>query len=160
MCMCRNQCRFLLVNVKSKFSTSSLAIITPTLLRSMVYLCNGSTKSSNACKKKKLPNGSLICSLNPKKTNLVTVKSRWVFFFSMCNAVSFRLSHFFPLHPNFSHLCWFMYEGYVGWVYQTKADNIRCRLIVKFLQSTASYKVCQGKETVWIMLQWRVSLDD
>ena len=36
------------------------------LARSMVYLCNGSTKSSNVCRKKKLPNGSLICSLDPK----------------------------------------------------------------------------------------------
>ena len=30
----------------------------------------------------------------------------------------------------------------------------------EFLLSTASYKVCRGKETVWIMPQWRVSLDD
>lgn len=45
---------------------SSPAITSHTLLRSMVYLCNGSTKSSNVCRKKKLPNGSLICSLDPK----------------------------------------------------------------------------------------------
>ena len=34
---------------------------------------------------------------------------------------------------------------------QTKAGNIRWQLIVKFLQSTTSYKVCEGKETVWII---------
>ena len=42
----------------------------------------------------------------------------------------------------------------------TKKPLLDGRLIVKFLLSTASYKVCQGKETVWIMPQWRVSLDD
>nr|DAU19665.1 MAG TPA: hypothetical protein [Caudoviricetes sp.] len=46
----------------------------------------------------------------------MTVKSRWVFFFSMCNSISFRLFHFFPLHPNFSHLCWIIFSSYVGWV--------------------------------------------
>nr|DAV17665.1 MAG TPA: hypothetical protein [Caudoviricetes sp.] len=35
----------------------------------------------------------------------------------MCNAVSFRLSHLFPLYQISSHLCWFMCEGYVGLVY-------------------------------------------
>lgn len=127
MCMCRNQCRFSPASVKNKFSTSSRAIITPTLLRSMVYLCNGSTKSSNACRKKRLRKGSLICSLNPKKTNPVTVKNRWVFFFSMCNSISFRLFHFFPLHPNFSHLCWIIFSSYVGWVYPIINKELKIR---------------------------------
>nr|DAK85481.1 MAG TPA: hypothetical protein [Caudoviricetes sp.] len=35
----------------------------------------------------------------------------------MCNSISFRLFHFFPLHPNFSHLCWIIFSSYVGWVY-------------------------------------------
>jgi len=69
------------------------------------------------CRRKKLPNGSLICSLNPKKTNPVTIKSRWIICFSICNVVSFRLSHFFPLYLISSHLCWIILGGYVGWVY-------------------------------------------
>ena len=66
MCICRNQYRFSPANVKSRFSTNLQVIITSPLLRSMLYRCNGSTKSSNVCRKKKLPNGRLIYSPNPK----------------------------------------------------------------------------------------------
>lgn len=49
----------------------------------------------------------------------------------MCNAISFRLFHFFPLHPNFSHLCWIIFSSYVGWAYNWQAFDNYDRIVVK-----------------------------
>ena len=106
MCICRNQYRFSPANVKSRFSTNLQVIITPPLLRSMIYRCNGSTKSSNVCRKKKLPNGSLIYSPNPKnKPSNCKKVSRFSFYLCVTPLhFSFLISS--PLPSNSSHWCW------------------------------------------------------